>query len=487
MSAKSRKRFNLTGELRRRKIFRILIVCLIAIFMGVGDSFSQPKCDGCSRRYIIENISSDAGEMNEQSIKNHLNSTVITPCFHALSSGEEVPREFKTMMIPRPHEYYFLVSYEEGMKGEIKSRLQIDLFFNGSPEEHVRTWTTETENPNAKYTWHKNSMFMNDGAVLRKFYPMEITVLNDFEKRPYSCEIKPEKETMNPGEIIEVEITNIHDIEGANSREFNRLIVQTPDGEILDGTPLNIDNDLKAFRVGDGMVRFRYRAPESCKQPGNTIIVYNSCDILSDDLWPLAISEMQDKIAEKKISLLCADWTGTVSFSYSSSSKEVENSAGVTITTEEDIVSQGSVSLDLYYNGDLEDYEQMSAPSGSYTHNYNYILTVRGGTNSARTERKCKCSGGYTDEVPDERSFLDIIGNEYSLQITLTTNPDSDCEGVTEEYLDGDLVNTYGFVNNFSFSDYVEGYTDGKTIEGSKTDSGEGWSSKITWSLRRNE
>ncbi len=453
--------------------------------MVVEISFAQPKCDGCTRRYIIENISSDAGELNEQSIKNHLNSTVITPCFHALSSGEEIPSEFKPMMHPRPYEYYFLVSYEEGMRGEIKSRLQVDLFFRGSPEEHVRTWTTETDNPNAKYTLHKNRMFLNDGAVLRKFYPMELTVLNDFEKRPYTCEINPEKEAINPGEVIEVEITNIHDIEGMDSREFNRLIVQSPDGEILDGTPLTADNDLKAFRVGDGTVKFRYRAPESCKEPENTIIVYNSCDILSEDLWPLAVTDLKDKIAEKKIRLLCADWSGTVSFYISSSSKDKETDPGVTITESKEYISQGSASLDLYYNAELEDYEQMSAPSGSYTHSYTHILTVSSGNTTARTERKCKCSGGFTDEGPDERSFLDIRGREYSLQITLTTNPDGDCDGVTEEYLDGDLVNTYGFVDTFSFSDFVDGFTDGKTIEGSKTDSGEGWSSKITWSLRR--
>ena len=485
MHWRSNKRFNFGDDPERRTIFRLFLICIFTFITGAGYTFCQPDCDGCTRRYIIENIYSDAGELNEQSIKNHLNSTVITPCFHALSSGEEVPDEFKPMMKPRPHEYYFMVSYEEGMKGEIKSRLQVDLFFAGSPEEHVRTWTTETDNPNAKYTLHKNRMFMNDDAVLRKFYPMELTVLNDFEKNPYTCDIKPEKETMNPGEIINVEITNIKDIEGVGSKAFNRLIVQSPDGEIIGGMPLNVDNDMKAFRVGDGTVKFQYRASHDCTNPENTIFVYNSCDILGDDLWPLAITEIKDKIAEKKIRLLCADWSGTVSFSVRSKEKEVENTAGVTILTEEDVVSQGSVALDLYYNAELEDFEQMSAPSGSYTHNYTYVMTIRDGTNTARTERKCKCSGGFTDEGPDERSFLDIYGNDYSLQITLTTNPDQDCEGVNEEYLDGDLTDTYGFVNNFSFSDFVEGFTDGKTIEGSKTDSGEGWSSKVTWSLRR--
>lgn len=471
----------------KKKIFRISITILAVILMGVDLTFSQPGCDGCIRRYIIENISSDAGELNEHSIKNQLNNTVITPCFHALSSGEEVPGEFKPMMHPRPHEYYFLVSYEEGLKGEVKSKLRVDLFFNGSPEEHVRTWTTETSNPNAKYTWHKNSMFVNNSAVLRKFYPMELTVLNEFEKRPYTCEIRPEKETLNPGETIEVEITNIQDIEGLKSREFNRLIIQSPDGEIIGGTPLTADNDLKAFRVGDGTVKFRYRASESCENPENTIIVYNSCDILREELWPLAISDMKDKIAEKKLRLLCADWSGTVSFYYSSSSVDKESDPGVTITEKKDFVSQGSASIDLYYNEELNDFEQQGAPSGSYTHNYTHVLSVSSGTTNTRTERKCRCSGGFRNQGPDERSFLDIWGSEYSLQITLIADAESDCQGTTREYVDGELVNSYEFVDNFSLSEYLQGNIDGNTIEGSQTNSGEGWSSKITWSLKRNK
>ena len=487
-----------------KRFYSCFALCLFVILPGPDVSVSQPEfeikpdtkispdarlmqpgCDGCSRRYIISNISSDAGEMNELSIKNHLHMTVITPCFRALSTGEEIPRELRPITKARPYEYFFMISYEEGLKEKIKSRLQIDLFFNGSPEEHVKTWMTETENPDAKYTLHKNRMFMNTSAVLKKFRPMELTVLNDFEKRPYSCEIKPKKEAVNPGEEIEVVITDIHDIEELPSREFNRLIIQAKDGEILDGTPLTADFDLKAFRVDDGTVKFKYRAPTSCDENEDIIFVYNSCDILREDLWPLAITGLKDKIAEKKIRLLCADWTGTFTFSYKSSSKDTEMDPGVTIKTQKDITSQGSASLELYYDKELDEYRVRSAPSGNYTHIYKEILTVSSGGATAKTERTCRCSGGYTDEGPDARSFLDIQSNEYQLQITLTTDPDNDCKGTTKEYIDGTVVNTYGFDDPFVLTEFLEGIIKGKLIEGSKTDSGEGWSSKLEWSFMR--
>lgn len=445
----------------------------------------QPGCDGCVRRYIIANVSSDAGEMNERSIQNHLNEAVITPCFHALASGAEIPKELRPMTKARPHEYFFTVSYEEGMTGKIKSRLQIDLFFNGKNEEHVKTWMTETENPRAKYTLHKNRMFRNPSAVLKKYRPMELIVLNDFEKRPYSCEIKPEKEAVNPGEEIEVVIKDIRDIEGKPSREFNRLIVQARDGAILDGTPIPADFDLKAFRVGDGMLRFKYKAPSSCEETEDKIFIYNSCDIMREDLWPLAISELKNKIAEKEIRLLCADWTGTFTFSYSSKSKDVETFSGTTITTQKEMMSHGSATLELYYNKEFNEFQVRSAPAGNYTHICKDILTVRGGGSSAKTESTCECSGGFTDEGPDERSFLDIQGNRYQLQITLTTDPDNDCKGKTKEYIDGSVVEEYGFSNTFVLSEWLEGFTDGKTFEGSKEVSGEGWSSKLQWSFKR--
>ncbi|MEW5900555.1 MAG: hypothetical protein AB1715_03735 [Acidobacteriota bacterium] len=41
-------------------------------------------------------------------------------------------------------------------------------------------------------------MFLNPSAVLKKFRPIETTVLNDFEKRPDRCEINSEKEEVRP-------------------------------------------------------------------------------------------------------------------------------------------------------------------------------------------------------------------------------------------------------------------------------------------------
>ena len=58
--------------------------------------------------------------------------------------------------------------------------------------------------------------------------------------------------------------------------------------------------------------------------------------------------------------------------------------------------------------------------------------------------------------------------------MTLSTDPDNDCKGPTKEYVDGKLINTYGFADTFVLSEFLEGLTDGKTIKGTKADSGEG-------------
>lgn len=253
------------------------------------------KCDGCPRSAYIASCDTNADSILEDSIRNLLAEAVITPCFHIKASIDPL---FK------PPEYLFRITYFENLEGKIKSRLTISLYYNGTSEEHVKTWTTETENPDAKFTLHKNRMFRNPNAMLKKFRPLEQTVLNDFEKKPYKCRIEAEKEAVVPEEEIEVKLTNIHDIEGRKSREFNRIVVQALEGEIIGGEKLEVDPDLKAFKVGNGTIQFKYKAPHNCRKNQDTIFVYNSCDILREDLYPLSKTVLRDKIAEQKISCL---------------------------------------------------------------------------------------------------------------------------------------------------------------------------------------
>ncbi|HCC69841.1 MAG TPA: hypothetical protein DEQ09_01610 [Bacteroidales bacterium] len=92
MNEKSRNRFFLSKALKRRKILRILVICLLAILMGAGESFSQAKCDGCSRRYIIDNIFSEAGELNEQSIIHSSTALLLHPVFTLFHQGKRCQR-----------------------------------------------------------------------------------------------------------------------------------------------------------------------------------------------------------------------------------------------------------------------------------------------------------------------------------------------------------------------------------------------------------
>jgi len=280
-----------------KRILILFVFCLLTFILSGSPSsllYSDVKCDGCRRTAFIENIDIDAEEIiHEDWIRSLLVEAVTTPCFRIQASKDDL---FK------PPEYLFWISYYKDEKEDIKSSLTISLHYNGTFEEHVKTWTTETENPRAKFPWHENSMFKNRRAELRKDHPLELTVLNDFEKRPYRCKIEVEKEMVVPGEEIEVRLTEICDIEGSQSREFNRIVVQAREGKIIGGESLAADSDLKAFKVGKGTIQFKYKAPQSCGKEQDTVFVHNSCDILREDLYPLSKTELGSKIAEQNIS-----------------------------------------------------------------------------------------------------------------------------------------------------------------------------------------
>jgi hypothetical protein len=235
---------------------------------------------------------------------------LTNPCFHLLYIGKiKEPGAYSRW---KPPEYYFTGSYENNMKGKIKSRLSISLYFEDG--ELIHNWKTESERPTVPSGGHLNRMFKNDDAELKKFVPLNLTLLNDFEKQPSQCDIHPEKEELFPGQETKVKISNIVDFNGRKSREFNRIVVQAIDGEIDGGTPLAADPELKAFQVGKGDITFTYVAPDAGKSQitEDKIVIYNSCDILREDEYPMAKTGVKDKIAEKKIKLIYADAEATI-------------------------------------------------------------------------------------------------------------------------------------------------------------------------------
>lgn len=141
------------------------------------------------------------------------------------------------------------------------------------------------------------------------FQPLD-KIIFDYERIPEHCEIEVEQEEVFPGQEIQVKLSDITNAEGRKSREFNQIVVSASKGEIIGGTELYSDPKFKAFRVGEGSITFTYKAPdeENSQATEDKIIVYNSCDILKKDEYPMPKTGLKDKIAEKKIKLIRANY-----------------------------------------------------------------------------------------------------------------------------------------------------------------------------------
>jgi hypothetical protein len=438
------------------------------------------ECDGCVRRGVLTTVSvSGAGDPAlERTLRGLMMETLLSSCFHLKDEG--------------PSEYSFDVFYEEGMEGDVKSRLSIDLYFNGDPEEHLINWTTETDRATRKFPWHKNRMFRNPSAKLRAYRPLEQTLLWGFEATPRTCQVELEKEQVNPGEEITVELTGFEDANGEPSREFNRILVSAREGEIVGGRALDVDPALKAFRVGDGAITFTYKAPDLCDVDEDTIFVYNSCDILPEDLHPLSETDLEDKIAEKPLEIVCADWTGTItadrgntgsdSYTYASGSVQVQEdwnvSEHVTIqaTLEYDRPSQSTT-----LPGDV--FEGQS--SGSYSVSYHYVQQQSSdGVTAMTLTRDVDCSGPLDTDLVETSLLVDRQGGTYDLSISLAIPT---CEGTAvTTWVHGQTITQSITAGQFMVGDgghfFFDGATDGKAISGSGEGALKYWTYSFTHS-----
>jgi len=295
---------------KMKLFFLVLLFSLLFSISFMAFTTSGDGCDGCKRTAVLKEVIG----LDVNSFMSHLAEHATSPCFH-LQYSDKI-KELGGRSKWKPPEYFFTASYETNLKGRIKSRLDISLYFEDG--ELIHQWVTESERSTVTFHWHLNNMFTNPDAVFKKSVPLELTLLNDFEKQPDKCEIHPDKEKLFPGQETKVKISNIVDFEGRKSREFNRIVVQAVGGEIIGGTSLASDPDLKAFQVGDGTITFTYRAPDGEKSriTEDKIIVYNSCDILRKDQYHMSKTGLKDKIAEKKIKIIHADAEATVTTIY---------------------------------------------------------------------------------------------------------------------------------------------------------------------------
>lgn len=342
------------------KLIRIFFTCLMLaiafMFYSGGDKTVAipegiPKCESCIRRAIIDRctvhdpsviiVEDGQTEVFCISSERTIGQSMTNKCFFFLNTSGEVER-FKEEDINRlpdwykekiakgelpplnkptfylEPEYAFEMDFVSGLSEyydegrTIQSKWTIKMFFLGEQREFVHQWQTTG-------TYHAESGGHTDWRAhqnkFRNAYK-EGDDINEiiaaFEKKPTYCKIKPEKESVGQNEVIDITINDIKDDFGQQSREFNRLMVHAYHGNIQNGKICKLGPDYKVFKVDDGEITLKYKAPDDCEVSSDRISVYNTCEILPEDRNPIEETRINRLIDEKNIKISCYDGTLTL-------------------------------------------------------------------------------------------------------------------------------------------------------------------------------
>jgi len=220
---------------------------------------------------------------------------------------------------------------EQGMrrivrKGPFKSHLIFGLWFvAGKPQDKgpgsrgfdhefdyfVRDWESWSEDTDPLS--HKAAILSQIQAT-----PPLHEIAWDYERMPVTIEMEPEKECVEYDEEVRINMKSSRDQKGRDTQPFyrsgcdNRFVFTTEHGKIL----LSDENKIgdKEWATSADYNYYMYRAPSAdecgdCKE--DTITVYNSCDVLDQDVYPYSQTQKNEKIYEIKIDIGC-DWKGMI-------------------------------------------------------------------------------------------------------------------------------------------------------------------------------
>lgn len=320
-----------------KKTSQFLLLLMISFTLPSTQAY--PQGDECCSRHAVHGkyILNDpmgivgAGDALQASVENLLQESLTRNCFHFLQPAAVdhfIKKDVnalaeagnKEIYIPNdlaPNEYSFEAQFVSGLdeftnEGRpIRSRLKVEMYFEGEQRELVHSWQTQgtwdtPSNSGTSWLGHRNKF-----KKLAKD-PDIMEIIKKFEKQPVQCKLIPEKENVNPGEVIKIKLTGFLDKYGEKSREFNRVLVHAYSGEILNGEENDNGPDYKVFRLGDGDITLKYRAPDNCDDATDRITIYNSCDILPDSKIPMSQTQIHNRLLEKTLNINCYDATLTI-------------------------------------------------------------------------------------------------------------------------------------------------------------------------------
>lgn len=364
--------------MRSVRVIEKIIVMLFGAAMSLTTCLvgAQPSgCNDCSRTAVLGStrlndpmklVSSDAFR---SSVYSRIAELVTNPCFHMSGADVSQYAEGVKENIPgygserRVAEYSFeseLISglNETGPDGRpVRSRWTISLWFEGSQRELVHSWQTlgtQEKRPSSPTERNTGTTFVGHGNMMSKQFGdgMSINeIIKRFEKRPVECVVTPEHDNVGADELIEIKITDFRDGYGERSREFNRIVVHADHGEIANGEDCDIGPDYKVFTIKDGTVRVKYRATENYDQGSDQITVYNSCDVLPGFKVPFSKTTLDEKIAGKKLNIVCYDAVLTLK---ATRRKERSTSAGGNLKPDPQKDCSNSFSSGIQLNEDID-------------------------------------------------------------------------------------------------------------------------------------
>jgi hypothetical protein len=405
----------------------ILKSCTINDPMGImGTAGIKEDVDPYAEEPTFVLTSSDLQESFCSSVQTRLAQLLTRDCFHLINpeyvdhNRQVAQRDGWSSLlkpsIPVEPEYSFDVEMVSGLdtftdEGRpIRSSITLELYFDGEQRELVHRWvvygtldTVSNTGTTALGLFHKLMTSLREG-------PEIMELLDKFEKIPFECQVNPEKEALDAGEAISIELTGFTDIFGERSREFNRIVVHAYSGDILNGEPCDIGPDYRVFKVDDGTVRVRYRAPDDCDETEDRLTVYSACEILPEERSPISKTQIKDRIIEKTLKIKCYDAVIVVQKTDEKSlhtSKSEDSQEGSCLTHSEEqhdlnesVRASVTVSLKLEISEDMPLYNQRweyYRPMGVSLTDFTYTSTEHKHSASANSGAKCAKVGHETN------------------------------------------------------------------------------------------
>lgn len=301
-----------------RIILYLLLLC-ICLFFKPNSTYAA-DCSSCVRKVLIRIYSNADPNFNAKMLLQHFGSFFQSPCV-LLGENIQKPEYALTATLAKNEEagvisLGFTLGFTGGKIGERYGRWE---YYSGTRHYYfgdmIRIQTV----------WRKGDSLEDVIEPMKKEFiePIEQT-MRRFEQIPKSAEIDEDLDCeaeSSHTQYIDLEsyesgYPRIGGVPGdvlRQSDHYNRVVVHANQGKITNGTPLEDDESYKVFKLSSHrnsgqLIQVHYQGPES-EDKSDTIIFYNSCDTLYEEVLPLPKTSKNKEIA--KVELNCK-WEGTI-------------------------------------------------------------------------------------------------------------------------------------------------------------------------------